>query len=60
MNNKTDQKKLYNFNASELKTLTITKDQKPKIKIHDGNGNSTKHISLTARQYKLIKNILIN
>jgi len=63
MNNKINKNmKNFNYYESELNSLNIIPDQtyKPIIKIYNGNnGNSTKHLSITMKQYEAIKNILI-
>ena len=54
--------KKFNYYESKLNFLEIKEDQayKPIIKIWNGtNGNTTKHLSITIKQYQQIKNILI-
>jgi len=53
--------KKYNYYESELNSLNVESEQeyKPIIKIHSGMGKSTKYMTITFKQYELIKNILI-
>ena len=54
--------KAYNYYGSELKILDINETDiyKSKIKIYDSKGNNTKFISITFKQYKKIRDILIS
>lgn len=59
----TAKKEKFNYHASELNSLNVKPNPEYKIKIkiyNPNNGNNTKYISITHRQYKFIKNILIN
>ena len=55
--------KKFNYYESELNSLNITPDQTYKIKIkiyNPNNGNNSKWLLITMKQYEQIKNILIS
>ena len=63
MKNKINKNKKFNYYENELNSLNITPDQTYKIKIkiyNPNNGNNSKWLSITMKQYEQIKNILIS